>query len=116
MEAISRQLKKGVLDILLLKLLAERRMYGYELMAALDARSGGFFAAKEGTLYPVLYRLEDAGHIRSSWEADEGRRGVPRKYYEITPGGIAYLRRATDALEAFTRAIAMVMGEDGEDA
>lgn len=109
MEAISRQLKKGVLDILLLRLLAEEPMYGYALMATLEARSGGFFAIKEGTLYPVLYRLEDGGYITSSWAQEPARRGAQRKYYAITPAGREQLRQGEAALAAFSKAINAVM-------
>lgn len=110
MDSISRQLKKGVLDILLLTLLTRGRMYGYELMSTLDAESGGYFAMKEGTLYPILYRLEDAGFIQSDWEQAEGRRGVPRKYYAITAAGESHLRAARRELGEFTRSIQAIMG------
>ena len=50
-----RQLKKGVLEILVLHLLSEQDMYGYQLIMALDERSQGMFKLKEGTLYPILY-------------------------------------------------------------
>lgn len=113
MEDIGRQLKKGVLDVLLLKLLEEEPMYGYALMAALDARSGGFFSIKEGTLYPVLYRLEDGGYIQSSWAQEPARRGAPRKYYTITGLGRIQLEQGEAALQAFAKAIKAVM--EGQD-
>lgn len=113
MPDIGRQLKKGMLDILLLKLLEDAPLYGYELMQRLEARSGGYFATKEGTLYPVLYRLEDAGHIRSEWQQEEGRRGAPRKYYHITPEGRAYLAKSSAELRAMVRAIDSIMGGYG---
>ena len=68
MTEVSRQLKKGVIEILILSLLSEDKMYGYQLIQELDTRSNGVFKMKEGTLYPVLYRLEDSGYIESSWE------------------------------------------------
>lgn len=108
--ALSRQLKKGMLDILLLKLLEEEPLYGYDLMQQLDTRSGGYFAAKEGTLYPVLYRLEDAGFIHSEWRQEEGRRGAPRKYYGITETGSTYLREAAGELTQMIRGIEAIMG------
>jgi len=110
METISRQLKKGVLDILLLKLLSEKALYGYELMTLLDEKSAGYFAAKEGTLYPVLYRLEDAGHIQSNWENVEKRRGAPRKYYSLTPSGISHLADAQAEFHNFFNATQKVLG------
>lgn len=111
MESVSRQLKKGVLDILLLKLLERKAMYGYELMTTLEAASGGYFATREGTLYPVLYRLEDAGYVQSSWSSEETRRGVPRKYYAITQAGVSHLRQAEQELSRFVEGISAIMQE-----
>ena len=110
MDSISRQLKKGVLDILLLKLLSQETLYGYELMALLDRDSGGYFAAKEGTLYPILYRLEDAGYIQSNWENDNKRRGAPRKYYSVTPEGLEHLKNAQNEFNEFLIATQKIMG------
>lgn len=79
------ELKRGTLEMVLLKLIAEKPMYGYELIATLEARGGEQFQLKEGTLYPVLYRLENAGYITPYWET--AARGVPRKYYRLTQDG-----------------------------
>lgn len=111
-DEVSRQLKKGVLDILLLKLLERQTLYGYELMSLLDRESKGYFSLKEGTLYPVLYRLEDAGHIQSSWEKEQTRRGAQRKYYAITDQGREYLDIAKRELTQFVRSITLIMGGD----
>ena len=54
------ELKRGTLEMVLLKLISEKQMYGYELISSLEARGGELFQLKEGTLYPVLYRLEKA--------------------------------------------------------
>lgn len=87
MEAkFAQQLKKGVLDMLVLKLVMEKDTYGYEILQTLKQRGGMFFDLKEGTLYPVLYRLEDNGFILSSWKTEEGR-NTPKKYYSITHEG-----------------------------
>lgn len=81
-----RQLKKGVLEMLVLETICQEPAYGYELMTGLGRRSGGLFAVKEGTLYPILYRLEDEGLITASWSAGEGRTS-PKKIYTATPLG-----------------------------
>jgi PadR family transcriptional regulator PadR len=86
---IDRELRRGTLDLVLLKLLSEREMYGYQLITTLEERGGKPFQLKEGTLYPVLYRLEDAGFIKARWETIE--RGVPRKYYRLTSQGTQHL-------------------------
>lgn len=91
MNEISKQLKKGVIEILVLKLLSMAEMYGYQIIQLLDEKSSGIFKMKEGTLYPVLYRLEDDGLIESYWESGGEKRSVPRKYYRITTAGEAQL-------------------------
>lgn len=57
--------------------------YGYELIAQLGSRSGGLFTLREGTLYPILYRLEDDGLIEAVWQQETGR-AAPRKIYSAT--------------------------------
>lgn len=84
---IGRELRRGTLELLLLTLVTERPKYGYELVAELDERTGGGLALKEGTVYPVLYRLEDQGLVAPEWSQPD--RGVPRKYYRLTPDGAA---------------------------
>jgi PadR family transcriptional regulator, regulatory protein PadR len=90
-DEVSKQLKKGVIEILILKLLSLRNMYGYQLIQELDTKSNGIFKMKEGTLYPILYRLEDNNFIESYWEQDNEKRGVPRKYYKIAQSGLTEL-------------------------
>lgn len=87
-DRFTQQLKKGVLEMLVLKLVCTRPTYGYELLSQLKARSHGRFALKEGTLYPILYRLEDDGLIQSQWSQGEGRT-APKKIYEATDLGKA---------------------------
>ena len=62
-ERFLQQLKKGVLELLVLQTICRGPTYGYELIAQLGSRSGGLFTLREGTLYPILYRLEDDGLI-----------------------------------------------------
>lgn len=88
----SQQLKKGALELLVLSLLCQKPAYGYELLTTLKQRSGGLFTLKEGTLYPILYRLEDDGYIISAWSAGEGR-CAPKKIYEPTDAGREELLR-----------------------
>ena len=57
-DSFAQQLKKGVLEMLVLKLICEKPAYGYELLSELKKSSQGRFCLKEGTLYPILYRLE----------------------------------------------------------
>lgn len=85
-DRFSQQLKKGVLEMLVLKLICQSPTYGYELLNQLKERSNQRFALKEGTLYPILYRLEDEGMIKASWQTGEGRTS-PKKIYEATESG-----------------------------
>lgn len=105
---MERELRRGTLEMLLLGLLDEVDRYGYELVAELDRRSDGRMAVKDGTLYPVLYRLEEAGKVEPYWQA-EGR-GVPRKYYRITEAGRAELERSLEEWYAFVETVAMILG------
>lgn len=81
-----RQLKRGVLEIVVLKVISQGQTYGYELISKLERESGGLFKLKEGTLYPILYRLEDDALIKSEWSAPSGR-SISKKYYAITAEG-----------------------------
>lgn len=81
-----RQMKKGVLEMLVLKLLEQNPKYGYQLINELRDMSGGMITLKEGTLYPILYRLEDEALVESSWSEPKGKE-VSRKYYAVTEKG-----------------------------
>ena len=85
-DRFTQQLKKGVLEMLVLKLICGGPTYGYELLTRLKTESGGRFLLKEGTLYPILYRLEDEGLISASWSQGEGRT-APKKMYTATEAG-----------------------------
>lgn len=90
MDELRSELKRGTIEMILLVLLNHKEMYGYQLVSELEQRGGALFSIKEGTLYPVLYRLEDKGYIESYRDIPE--RGVPRKYYKLTKSGVAYLQ------------------------
>ncbi len=85
-DKFAQQLKKGVLEMLVLKLICAGPTYGYELLSKLKEGSHGRLALKEGTLYPILYRLEDDGLIAASWHQGEGRT-APKKMYQATRAG-----------------------------
>ena len=108
-----QQMKKGVLEMLVLETVCGGATYGYELLGRLKKRSGGLFALKEGTLYPILYRLEDDGMIVSSWSAGEGRT-APKKMYSATEQGRAARLRHRQVWQEFTDAVDGFYGEDGE--
>ncbi len=99
MKDLQRELRRGTLELLLLRVLAGEPTYGYELVHRLRRLTDGRFRIQEGTLYPVLYRLEDAGWIVPEWEPPA--RGVPRKVYRLTPAGTKRLEELTAAWRRF---------------
>jgi len=114
-DRLQQQLKKGILEMLVLELICEKRTYGYELMAQLKTRSDGLFAVKEGTLYPILYRLEDDGMIASAWSQGEGR-NAPKKLYAATDKGRQERIRREQVWKMFAAAVDAFYREDNNDA
>ncbi len=77
------QLRKGILELAVMGVLYNERHYGYSLIRVLS--EDGSVSLKEGTIYPILARLDRDGLVRSEWvESDQG---PPRKYYALTPSG-----------------------------
>jgi PadR family transcriptional regulator PadR len=109
---IERELKRGTVELIVLHVLAPGEAYGYEIADKLAARTGGTLDIKEGTLYPVLYRLERAGLVATRW--DTPARGVPRKYYSLTDEGRRELALLTGEWKTFVDAMARLLG--GEEA
>lgn len=78
------------MEMLVLQLLSEEEKYGYQLLCELKEKSGGMFLLKEGTLYPILYRMEDDGLVISRWSEPKGKE-VSKKYYCLAREGEATL-------------------------
>jgi PadR family transcriptional regulator, regulatory protein PadR len=87
----SSQIKRGTLELCVLALIASRPRYGYDLVTALERWEP--LATTEGTLYPLLRRLQREGRVEASWQ--ESVAGPPRKYYQLTPPGRDLLERMT---------------------
>src|SRR5262249_29949168 len=79
---------KGHLDMLLLSVLSRGPGHGYEVITRLRERSDGAFELPEGTVYPALHRLEEAGLLASAWDVVSGRR---RRIYRLTTAGATAL-------------------------
>ena len=77
------QLRKGILELAVMGVLYHERHYGYSLVRVLT--EGGAVSLKEGTIYPILARLDRDGLVRSEWV--ESAQGPPRKYYALTAAG-----------------------------
>lgn len=111
--SIERELKRGSLELIVLHLLASGEAYGYEIVTKLSERTGGALEITDGTLYPVLYRLERGGFVTVRWETPE--RGVPRKYYRLTPAGRAELRRLSREWTTFAQAMTRLIHPTPEE-
>lgn len=104
--AIDRTLSSGSTPMLLLKLLSEKDMYGYEIIETLRGRSQNVFEMKAGTLYPLLHSLEEK-KLLSVYEREVS--GKVRKYYRITKEGKKNLVQRQEEWQRYTQAVADVM-------
>jgi PadR family transcriptional regulator PadR len=110
--SIERELKRGSLELIALHLLASGEAYGYEIVTKLTSQTNGALEVTDGTLYPVLYRLERAGFVDVRW--DTPPRGVPRKYYRLTAAGKEELERLTHEWTTFAKAMGKLLRQDRE--
>ena len=102
-----RELIKGNADSLLLCLIGQQPMYGYQIIRELEKRSQGYFKFREGTLYPALHRLEDAGLILGKWQTlPSGRK---RRYYYITDKGQRLLAVKMSQWQDFLTAMNLII-------
>lgn len=91
-----QQFKKGSMEMVLLCLIAQKETYGYEILSALNRYGGDMFgSAKEGTVYPILYRLQNTGLIQCRFAPSKAN-GSMKKYYSLTPTGEQTLRELVD--------------------
>lgn len=102
-------MKKGVLEMLVLQLLLEKEKYGYQLICELKEKSGGMFLLKEGTLYPILYRMEDDGLVVSRWSEPKGKE-VSKKYYRLAEEGKDTLAELKVLWQAFSGNVDTILG------
>lgn len=107
---IERELRRGSLELIVLHLLAPAEAYGYEIVSKLTAETNGALEITDGTLYPVLYRLERAGFVSVRWETPQ--RGVPRKYYRLTDAGRDALARLTHEWTTFAAAMTKLLRQE----
>jgi DNA-binding PadR family transcriptional regulator len=101
-------LRTGSTAVMILRLLAEKPMYGYQIVKELQTRSEGYFDLEQGTLYPALHRLEKDGLVSSEWEVVED--GPSRKYYHITEAGQAELATSAQQWTDFSRHLLKLLG------
>lgn len=104
--AVDRSLSSGSTPMLLLKLLSEKDMYGYEMIETLRERSQNVFEMKAGTLYPLLHTLEEK-QLLTVYEQEVN--GKVRKYYSITKEGQRTLEQKQAEWKEYSRAVANVL-------
>jgi DNA-binding PadR family transcriptional regulator len=102
------EILRGHLDMLLLAALERGSAHGYAVIEAVNKDSGGVFDLQQGTVYPILHRLEHEGLIRSRWLTHDGRQ---RRLYELTHDGRGHLKTARADWQRFSRGVAGVIGE-----
>ena len=100
-----QQFKKGSLEMILLCLIAEKETYGYEIITQLNRGGGAVLGyAREGTVYPILYRLQEAGLLQCRM-APAAANGGSKKYYSITQSGRETLRELTDFWQKYAACV-----------
>ena len=108
--AVDKSLLSGSTAMLLLRLLEEKDMYGYEMVETLRRRSNDVFELKAGTLYPLLHSLECRG-LLESYESEAN--GKLRRYYRITKEGRRALKQKKEAWQEYMQAVVDVLCMEG---
>lgn len=93
--------------MLVLSLLENENMYGYQMIRKLKEKSQNVFELQEGTLYPILHSLEEKDYINSYWDETNSKK---RKYYTITKKGKKHLKNQKEEWKIFNKAISQVTG------
>ena len=104
----SKEVKRGAITLAILALLSKRRAYGYEAVRILDEKMS-FLALEQGTVYPVLRRLEQREFLKSEWDYEDPTK--PKKYYAVTEEGLLALGAMTQAWSDLSREMRAVLSE-----
>jgi len=106
LDKIGAELRRGMVQIAALSLL-RKRLYGYQLVKVLAAAG---LETEEGTLYPLLRRLESQGLLTSEWDTEGSR---PRKYYVLSPEGVEALPRLERIWEEISGSVGRILEQEG---
>lgn len=104
---LEKSLVSGSMSLLVLKLLEDGDLYGYQMITELRQRSEEAFRLKAGTLYPLLHSLEEKGLVTAYERTAES--GKARRYYHLTKQGQGALREKESAWNAYARAVGRVL-------
>ncbi len=105
------QLMRGTLEGCILKIISENTTYGYEILLSLKMQ--GFSDISEGTIYPLLLRLEKQGSVESKLLPSP--LGPKRKYYSVTDEGLKHLDSFIKSWNQISTSVADILGNDKED-
>src|SRR5262249_18464345 len=111
MQAIQGDQLRGHLETLILSTLERGEAHGLEILRRLDEAGCGLLHLKEGSLYPALYRLEEAGNVHAAWgENTPGPRGPPRRLYRLTRKGKQHLEQGRADWQRFVAVVGGILG------
>lgn len=113
-QEIEENLKRGILEMLILKILIQEDMYGYQMASIINEKSEDKINLKEGSLYGPLYRMIDKGYI-SERKVLVGKRRA-RVYYHIEPAGIDYLNTLIEVYTRMNDGVRLILNEQNEGA
>ena len=105
------EMLKGTLDMMVLRTLVTGDAHGHTIAKVIEHTSEDLLEVEQGSLYPALHRLEDRKWVSSYWGASENNRKA--KFYRLTAEGRKQLVRETSRWRQMTRAIGLVLGEEG---
>ena len=104
---LNKELLKGSTELLVLSVIENENMYGYQMIKELKMKSENVFEFQEGTLYPILHKLEEKRWISSYWDEVIGKK---RKYYAITTEGKKQLDAKKEEWKTFSTKVNQVIG------
>lgn len=107
---LKTSLTKGAVPILVLEILRGGEAYGYEIVREIKHRSGGALEFGQGTVYPLLYKLEERGYVKSERRETPG--GKERRYYRLTGDGLQFLVASRKTWNETSAAIGRVLGPE----
>lgn len=111
MQEITGDQLRGHLETMILAALDRGDAHGLEILRRLEEAGCGALKLKEGSLYPALYRLENAGMIEAEWEEEtKGRRGARRRIYHLTKSGTKALARGRENWLSFVQVLGGILG------
>lgn len=102
--------RRGIMSLVILSLLRRGDMYGYQLIQETKNLSGGRIITQEGSLYPVLYKLQEKGYI-SDQKVLVGKR-MTRVYYHLEPAGLEYLQTLIEEYNQISTGVNLIIGAD----